>query len=85
MKVVRLSLTLRPPLPPGKYPWYSFLFGDWGSVVVKALLVGRSPDRYPVVSLGIFSEASDKSMCPGSSKPFEMSTRIFLGVTTAGV
>ena len=37
------------------------------SVLVKgaALLVGRSRDRSPVVSLGIFSEASDKSMLPG--------------------
>jgi hypothetical protein len=49
-----------------------------------ALLVGRTPDRSPVVSLGIFSEASDKSMCPGSTQPFEMSTRIFLGVKMAG-
>jgi hypothetical protein len=47
--------------------------------VLAALLVGRSPDRSPVVSLGIFSEATDKSMCPGSTQPFEMSTRIFLG------
>jgi hypothetical protein len=53
----------------------------WGSV---ALLVGRSPDQSPVVSLGIFSEASDKSMCPGSTQPVEMSTRIFLGVKAAG-
>jgi hypothetical protein len=30
------------------------------------------------------SEASDKSMCLGSTQPFEMSTRIFLGVKTAG-
>jgi hypothetical protein len=44
----------------------------------------RSPDRSPVVSLGIFSEASDKSVGPGSTQPFEMSTRIFLGVKTAG-
>jgi hypothetical protein len=51
---------------------------------VAALLVGRSPDRSPVVSLGIFYEASDKSMCPGSNQPLEMSTRIFLGVKTAG-
>jgi hypothetical protein len=51
--------------------------------VVKAL-VGRSPDRSPVLSLGIFSEASDKSMCPGSTHLFEMSTTIFLGVKTAG-
>jgi hypothetical protein len=41
--------------------------------VFKALLVGRSPDRFPVVSLRIFPEASDKSMCPGSTQPFEMS------------
>ena len=38
--------------------------GAWGSVVVKAL-VGRSRDRSPVVSLGIFSVVpSDKTMCP---------------------
>jgi hypothetical protein len=49
-----------------------------------ALLIGRSTDPSPVVSLGIFSEASDKSMCPGSTQPFGMSTRIFLGVKTAG-
>jgi hypothetical protein len=49
-----------------------------------ALIVGRSPDRSPVVSLGIFFEASDKSMCPGLTQPFEMSNRIFLGVKTAG-
>jgi hypothetical protein len=48
------------------------------------LLVGRSPDRFPVVSLGIFSEESDKSMCPGSTQPFEMGTMIFLGVKTSG-
>jgi hypothetical protein len=36
------------------------------------------------VSLGIFSEASDKSMCPGSTQPLEMSNRIILGVKTAG-
>jgi hypothetical protein len=34
-------------------------------------------------ALGIFSETSDKSMCPGSTQPFEMNTRIFLGVKTA--
>ena len=38
------------------------LIRAWGSA---ALLVGRSRDRSPAVSLGIFSEASDKSMCPG--------------------
>jgi hypothetical protein len=36
----------------------------WGSVVVKAL-VGGSRDRSPVVSLEIFSEATDGTMCPG--------------------
>jgi hypothetical protein len=38
-----------------------------------------------VVSLGIaFSVASDNSMCPGSTQPLKMSTRILLGVKTAG-
>ena len=50
---------------------------------VAALLVGRSRDRSPVVSLGIFSEVSDKSMCPGSTQPLKMSTRIFLGLKAA--
>jgi hypothetical protein len=31
-----------------------------------------------------FSEASDKFMCPGSTQPLEMSTRILLGVKAAG-
>jgi hypothetical protein len=30
-----------------------------------ALLVGGSWDRYPVVSLGIFYEATDETTCPG--------------------
>jgi hypothetical protein len=30
-----------------------------------ATLVGRSRDRSPVVSMGIFSEATDGTMCPG--------------------
>jgi hypothetical protein len=30
-----------------------------------ALLVGRSRDRFPVVSLGIFSEATEGTVCPG--------------------
>jgi hypothetical protein len=37
-----------------------------------------------VVSLGIFSVASDNSMCPRSTQPLKMSTRILLGVKTAG-
>ena len=44
---------------------YVCMYGAWGSVVVNALLVGRSRDRFPVVSLGIFSVVpSDKTMCP---------------------
>jgi len=39
--------------------------GAWGSVVVKALLVRRSQDRFPVVSFRISSVvSSDKTMCP---------------------
>jgi hypothetical protein len=30
-----------------------------------ALLVGRSRDRFPVVSLGIFSVPTNRTMCPG--------------------
>jgi hypothetical protein len=55
-----------------------------GFVMYYKLLYFVSPDRSPVVSLGIFSEASDMSMCPGSTQSSEMSTRIFLGVKTAG-
>jgi hypothetical protein len=51
---------------------------------ITALLVGRSRDRSPVVSLGIFSVESDNSMCRGSTQPLKMSTRILLGVKTAG-
>jgi hypothetical protein len=57
----------------------------WRSGKGTALLAGRSRDRSPVVSLGIFfSVASDNFMCPGSTQPLKMSTRILLGVTTAG-
>jgi hypothetical protein len=31
----------------------------------EAILVGGSRDRSPLVPLGIFSEATDGSMCPG--------------------
>jgi hypothetical protein len=62
--------------------FYSRLTGRSGQGTT--LLVGRSRDRSPVVSLGIFSVASDNSMCPGSTQPLEMSTRILLGVKTAG-
>jgi hypothetical protein len=44
-----------------------------------APLVGRSRDRFPVVSLGIFSVAADRTMCPGVTQPLKMSTRDFSG------
>jgi hypothetical protein len=47
-----------------------------------ALLVGRSWDRSPTVSLGIFPVEPDNSMCPGSTQPLKVSTRVLLGVTT---
>ena len=33
---------------------------------------------------GFFSEASDMSMCPASTQPLKISTRIFLEVKAAG-
>jgi hypothetical protein len=38
---------------------------------VTALLVGMSRDRSSVVSLGIFSEATDGTMCPGVDLAFK--------------
>jgi hypothetical protein len=55
----------------------------WGGVVVKALLVRRSLDRSPAVSLGIFSEASDKSMCPGLTQPLRNEYQDIPGVKAA--
>jgi hypothetical protein len=51
----------------------------WGGVVFKALhlLVGRTRNRFPVVSLGIFSVATDGTMCPGVDSSSKMSTRDF--------
>jgi hypothetical protein len=57
---------------------------DYYFLQFTTLLVVRSRDRSPVVSLEIFSMASDNSMCPGSTQPLKMSTRIHLGVKTAG-
>jgi hypothetical protein len=37
--------------------------GDIG-LCTNGVIVGRSRDRSPVVSLGIFSEATDGTMCP---------------------
>ena len=38
---------------------------NWVRTGCTALLVGKSQDRSPVVSLGIFSEATYGAMCPG--------------------
>jgi hypothetical protein len=53
-------------------------------VLEAKLLVGSSRDRSPVVSLDILSVASDNSMRPGSIRFPKMSTRILLGIKTAG-
>jgi hypothetical protein len=44
-----------------------FIFCVWyyDHYYCTALLVGRSQDRFPVVSLGIFSVATDRTMYPG--------------------
>ena len=44
---------------PFTLPWVHTLQEAWGSV-----LDGRSRDRSPVLSLGIFSEVTDGTMCP---------------------
>jgi hypothetical protein len=51
----------------------------WGGVVFKALhlIVGRTRNRLPVVSLGIFSVATDGTMCPGDDSASKMSTKDF--------
>jgi len=49
--------------------------GPWGSVV---LLVGRSRDRFPVVSLGIFSVVPPTEPCVlRSTRPLKVSTTDF--------
>ena len=50
-----ICIHLFPPLPHNSFLVAPLQLGAWGGVVVKApLLVGRSRDRFPVVSLGIF-------------------------------
>jgi hypothetical protein len=79
MRMMKHITTLIYNVSEGTFKYCIELLGGLGE-----LLVGRSRDRSPVVSLGIFSEASDKPMCPGSTQPLKMSTRIFLGVNAAG-
>ena len=43
--------------------------------IFTPLLVGRSWDPFPVVLLGIFSVATDGTMCPGVDSASKMSTR----------
>ena len=51
-------------LTPWKFsPLYNFI--SHCTLNRTALLVGWSRDRFPVVSLGIFSIATDRTMCPG--------------------
>jgi hypothetical protein len=52
------------------YMWPSSVPNFYHSYIMSlgpgvALLVGGSRDRFPMVSLGIFSEATDGTMCPG--------------------
>jgi hypothetical protein len=49
----------------------------WGGVVVRALRY-----RSTGSGMGILSVASDNIMCPGSTEPLEISTRILLGETS---
>jgi hypothetical protein len=44
----------------------------------------KVPGSIPGGVTGDFSVASDNSMCPGSTQPLKMSTRIRLGVKAAG-
>jgi len=54
------------------------LRGVWSGVLVKTLLVGRSRDRFPVVSLGIFSVVPPTEPCAlRSTQPLKVSTRDF--------
>ena len=60
--------------------YYVLLQGDrgWRSGWGTALLVGWSPDRFPVVSLGIFSVAPFTDPCAlRSIQPLKMRTRDF--------
>jgi hypothetical protein len=51
---------------------------------ITALLAGGSRDRSPVVSLGNFPLLPTEPCALGSAQTLKMSTRILLGVKTAG-
>ena len=44
---------------------FTYTQGAWSGVVVKALRHQSGGDGFPVVSLGIFSVATDTTMCHG--------------------
>jgi hypothetical protein len=48
-----------------KYYFLSSFISLFLFIILYTLLVRRSRDRSPVVLLGIFSEATDGTMCPG--------------------
>jgi hypothetical protein len=50
----------------------------WGGVAVKATS-RKVPGSIPGGVTGDFFVESDNSMCPGSTQPLKMSTRILLG------
>jgi hypothetical protein len=61
--------------------WIFCPFAQWHwclCAIVFKILVWRFQNQSPVVSLEIFSMASDSSMCPGLNQPPKMSTRIWL-------
>jgi hypothetical protein len=54
-------------------------------VVSSALLVGQFRDRFLVVSLGIFSVATDRTTCPGLDLAFKNEYQgVSPGVMAAG-
>ena len=66
------------------YARYTRVYLGWRSGQCTALLVARSRDRSPVVSLGIFSEATDRTMCPGVDSASKNEYQDTPGVKTAG-
>ena len=64
---------------------YYDLYQSGGVWVSTALLIGRSWDRFPVMSVGMFSVATEGSMCPGVDSASKNDYRGFLlGVKAAG-
>jgi hypothetical protein len=49
------------------------------------LPVGGSRDRSPLVSLGIYTEATDGPVCPGVDSASKIEYQVTPGLKTAGV